>query len=98
VTSPGSLDPAIEGVLYPGKQTREMPEPSICSPLVPAVASRQDLAQALAQLFGPASIDPDDWDDAEADSVADLEAMWDATPAAVTVLSAPAGAASRAPA
>jgi hypothetical protein len=42
-------------------------------------------------------MDPDDWDDAEADSVADLEAMWDATPPAVTVLSAPAGAASRAP-
>jgi len=28
----------------------------------------------------------------------ELEAMWESTPAAVTVLSAPAGAASRAPA
>ena len=36
-------------------------------------------------------MDPDDRHDAKADSVADLEAMWDATPAAVTVLSAPAG-------
>lgn len=42
-------------------------------------------------------MDPDEWSDAEAASVADLEAMWDATAAEATVVPAPPGATSRAP-